>query len=440
MKRVTSFVFLAIAFILFTASVASADLTLSSSAKGLLSDVQVTIIMRNDGTIADIEVNADGETYAISYPCTQPEFLNQFIDRTGPFSDIDTVAGATFTSNAIIKAVNNIYAEFDFSDAVTSDLNGDYAKNLNEQRYQKALSNLNAGEYYLAQRAFAQLGDYKDSKEQAKTAQSWIDYSEAETLIGKGKYQQAYTTFKNLGDFNDSAEKAYVVRLAALAETTDSLNDCIRYRLQGVWGLIDFANNTITKPEWDSITRGHDDLFIIEKSDRFGLMFKDGQVKIYPEYERLSRTLDGYFIATEYSGKQPSMYLINSYGNVLTPDGCLTISNIHVTDDLTSTRLAIFPFDDPVPTQTMDHKWGFISPDGLWTIKPKYDDALFFTEGLAAVKTGDYWQYINAQNKVVIAGKYTQATSFSNGLAQVYLKDHGWQIIDSTGTAIYFGK
>ncbi len=83
---------------------------LTASAKGLLSDVKVTITLNEDGTIATMTVDASGETEAIAKPCTEDAFLSQFIGKKGPFT-ADVVAGATFTSNAVINAVNSLFGE-----------------------------------------------------------------------------------------------------------------------------------------------------------------------------------------------------------------------------------------------------------------------------------------------------------------------------------------
>ncbi len=84
---------------------------LTASAKGLLSDVKVTITKNEDGTIATMTVDASGETAAIAGPCTEEAFLSQFIGKAGPFENIEVVTGATYTSNAVIEAVNSMYAE-----------------------------------------------------------------------------------------------------------------------------------------------------------------------------------------------------------------------------------------------------------------------------------------------------------------------------------------
>ena len=83
---------------------------LTASAKGLLSDVTVTVTLNADGTIATMTVDASGETQAIAKPCTEEAFLSQFIGKKGPFT-ADVVTGATFTSNAVINAVNSLFGE-----------------------------------------------------------------------------------------------------------------------------------------------------------------------------------------------------------------------------------------------------------------------------------------------------------------------------------------
>ncbi len=88
---------------------------MTASAKGLLSDVKVTITLNEDGTIATMVVDASGETAAIAAPCTEEAFLSQFIGKAGPFENADVVAGATFTSNAVITALNSLFPTQDMS-------------------------------------------------------------------------------------------------------------------------------------------------------------------------------------------------------------------------------------------------------------------------------------------------------------------------------------
>ena len=60
-------------------------------------------------------------------------------------------------------------------------------------------------------------------------------------------------------------------------------------------------------------------------------------------------------------------------------------------------------------------------------IKPKYDEAQSFSEGLAAVKKGSKWGYIDTKGEVVIPFEYDVAYVFNEGLAVVgkLSKAHG---------------
>ena len=83
--------------------------TLTASAKGLMSTVNVEITVDAAGAITDIQVDCSGETRVIAAPCAEEPFLSQFVGRVGPFDDIDVVTGATYTSNAVINAVNSLF-------------------------------------------------------------------------------------------------------------------------------------------------------------------------------------------------------------------------------------------------------------------------------------------------------------------------------------------
>lgn len=60
-------------------------------------------------------------------------------------------------------------------------------------------------------------------------------------------------------------------------------------------------------------------------------------------------------------------------------------------------------------------KWGYADAQRNIVITPKYNDAQWFSEGLAAVKIGSKWGYVNKQGKLVIPAKFTVAKSFRKG-------------------------
>jgi hypothetical protein len=64
-------------------------------------------------------------------------------------------------------------------------------------------------------------------------------------------------------------------------------------------------------------------------------------------------------------------------------------------------------------------KYGFIDVRGRVRIRPQFDGALPFTEGLAAVRLGDKWGFIAPSGKVVVPLSFYGVSPFSDGLAAV---------------------
>ena len=61
-----------------------------------------------------------------------------------------------------------------------------------------------------------------------------------------------------------------------------------------------------------------------------------------------------------------------------------------------------------------------------------FEDALPFSGGFAAVKTGGLWGYIDSSGEYLVTPQYAEATSFVSGCAAVR-DDEGWKIIDRSG-------
>lgn len=77
-------------------------------------------------------------------------------------------------------------------------------------------------------------------------------------------------------------------------------------------------------------------------------------------------------------------------------------------------------------------KWGFIDVRGEWIIDNKYEEAYYFSEGVAAVKYYGSWGYINRHGQWVIQPAYRAAKPFREGLASV-MKDEKWGYINKKG-------
>ncbi|MFC2427333.1 MAG: WG repeat-containing protein, partial [Capnocytophaga leadbetteri] len=78
--------------------------------------------------------------------------------------------------------------------------------------------------------------------------------------------------------------------------------------------------------------------------------------------------------------------------------------------------------------KSKDGKWGFINQKGEQIIPFLYDDASYFTEGLALVKQGAKYGYINDKNETVFPFIYDDGALFENGKAWVQIGDKQFQI------------
>lgn len=66
--------------------------------------------------------------------------------------------------------------------------------------------------------------------------------------------------------------------------------------------------------------------------------------------------------------------------------------------------------------------YGYLNKTGEVVIKPGFQIATSFAEGLAAVTIGDKWGYIDKTGKQVIKPQFSGADSFCEGLAAVNME------------------
>src|SRR5208282_1048765 len=81
-------------------------------------------------------------------------------------------------------------------------------------------------------------------------------------------------------------------------------------------------------------------------------------------------------------------------------------------------------------------KWGFIDKTGKFAIKPQFNDASFslLSDGLAPVETGGKYGFIDRTGKFVIEPQFEVAGTFREGLAYTNGDNQGY--IDKTGKLI----
>jgi len=66
----------------------------------------------------------------------------------------------------------------------------------------------------------------------------------------------------------------------------------------------------------------------------------------------------------------------------------------------------------------------------------KYEYIGHFYDGLAKVKLEKKWGFIDTLGRIVVKPKYDQAENFSEGLARVRISQKGWGLVNTQGVEI----
>ena len=82
-------------------------------------------------------------------------------------------------------------------------------------------------------------------------------------------------------------------------------------------------------------------------------------------------------------------------------------------------------------------KWGYLDDKGIYRIKPIFELAMPFKEGLAAVSLSKKFGFIDGSGRPVIRFQFDNARNFCDGLAAVMIVNQNmtnkWGYIDKTG-------
>lgn len=163
--------------------------------------------------------------------------------------------------------------------------------------------------------------------------------------------------------------------------------------------------------------------------NKYGFIDKQGKMVIKPQFESAHDFVEGLaYVKIDdehfYIDKTGKIVLRASKGNYL---ACC--------DDFTEGFAKII---------TRNNKWGYIDKQGKVVIKPQFDAAEEFSEGLAAVNrgadktySGGRWGYIDKTGRVVIDFQFEEVEPFRGGLALVGDIYKGIGYIDKTGSYIW---
>lgn len=191
----------------------------------------------------------------------------------------------------------------------------------------------------------------------------------------------------------------------SLIDTSSVDKSIFPVRLGEKWGYIDKKGQFRINPQFLSAQYFYDGLAMVEvNSHKIGYINKKGMFVIPAQYVDGTCFREGKAFVVQ-SGGYP--VCIDKHGKTIF--SLKTVENVFCF----SGGMAKFA----VKNKKGELKYGFVNEKGESIIKPQYDDALSFSEGLADVRTKNKWGFVNNQGNMVIPPQFEHVSSFHDGLA-----------------------
>lgn len=187
----------------------------------------------------------------------------------------------------------------------------------------------------------------------------------------------------------------------------------------GLWGFVDQHGELIIPCEWEVVGMVVNGRAPVCKDGKWGAIDRAGKLIVPCEWTMLFVHEDGGFIVND-----------DGYEGALAADGTLVIP----CGQYDSVGTVI----DGVRLVRQGDKWGICSEDGTLMVDCQWENPGYFHNGLAYVSDLSGWcfGYVNEQGEMVIPCEYRQADDFVNGSAVVRCKTGGYQLIDTSGSAL----
>jgi len=218
------------------------------------------------------------------------------------------------------------------------------------------------------------------------------------------------------------------------------------FRQHGGWGLLDADCKVVVRPFYEEVSGFRDGLCRVVRSsgetayiDRYGSVrielpdakceggnFCEGLARVLYWFPG-TRDLYGYISTEGRIAIEPRFGSAGDFSEGLAPvsmtqDGWFNLEGTELIGGWSPAP------DLPEPPPA----WGFINRKGEVVIPLIYEKALYFSEGLAAVKQGGKWGYIDRTGRMVIGAGFENAYGFRNGIAKVVIGERV-VYIDKTG-------
>lgn len=191
----------------------------------------------------------------------------------------------------------------------------------------------------------------------------------------------------------------------------------------GMWGYIDASGDVVIQPHFNRAHEFSEGVALVETDNGFGYVLPDGRYAVEPQFE------DGWHFSGGVAPVQEE-----GVWRLIDRDG----------------RIIADPQDDFRPAAAVDEDYqprefqlmhsgglyGFRSESGDVIIEPRFEQAWYFSDGLARVKLSGRWGFIDAEGRMVIEPEFDLAWDFTRGLALVMM-DGKYGYIDRSGDYVW---
>lgn len=225
----------------------------------------------------------------------------------------------------------------------------------------------------------------------------------------------------------------------------------------GRWGFINSEGKMTIEPDFWDADNFSDGLAAIHQKGGWGYIDRTGKVVVQPRYLQARRFSEG---VAPVKGETGWLFVDNAGRPAAGLSGFEDAKNFSgglaavkgggkwrfITHkgkkkfDLEFTKVSSFNEDLAAVQEEENGKCGFIDRLGHYVIRPVFEDAMPFSEGLAAVRLNKRWGYINKSGNMQIPNDYPVfADAFIGGLSVVSDPVDGAELyINADGTPQFF--
>lgn len=206
-----------------------------------------------------------------------------------------------------------------------------------------------------------------------------------------------------------------------------------------LWGYVNTSGAFIADPVYTDVGSFSGGMAYVCKDGKYGYINTNGQATISNQYDVACNFSEGLAFVGKTENGGTNYYLITDLDEVVAAvsiqspgqfsqslaavqlsSGKYSYLNRRGKQSLGDTYDNALPFSEDLAAVCVDGKWGFIDTMGEFAIEPIYSDARSFHGGYAAVcDASGQWGYVDATGAVVIPCQYHSAGDFADGYAVV---------------------